>query len=49
VREKSPTIPFVSMLKKMDKVDGRDADKFEWIKLEFLVDTALKIWINKGL
>jgi hypothetical protein len=25
-------------VKKMDKVDGADADKSEWIKLEFLMD-----------
>jgi hypothetical protein len=25
-------------VKKMDKVDGPDADKSEWIKLEFLID-----------
>jgi hypothetical protein len=31
-------IPFVSMVKKMVKVDGPDADKSEWIKLEFLMD-----------
>jgi hypothetical protein len=30
-------IPFVSKVKKMDKVDGPDADKSEWIKLEFLM------------
>jgi hypothetical protein len=26
------------MAKKMDKVDGPDEDKSEWIKLEFLMD-----------
>jgi hypothetical protein len=31
-------IPFVSKVKKMDQVDGTDADKSEWIKLEFLMD-----------
>jgi hypothetical protein len=31
-------IPFVSKVKKVDKVDGPDADKSEWIKLEFLMD-----------
>jgi hypothetical protein len=31
-------IPFVSKLKKMDKVDGHDAYKSEWIKLEFFMD-----------
>jgi hypothetical protein len=39
VSKKPPTIPFVSKVKKMDKVDGLDADKSEWIKLEFLMDT----------
>jgi hypothetical protein len=37
VHEKPP-IPFVSKVKKMVKVDGTDADKSEWIKLEFLMD-----------
>jgi negative regulator of genetic competence, sporulation and motility len=32
-------IPFVSKEKKMDKVDGPDTDKSEWIKLEFLMET----------
>jgi hypothetical protein len=31
-------IPFVLKVKKMDKMDGTDADKSEWIKLEFLMD-----------
>jgi hypothetical protein len=31
-------IPFVSKVKKMDKVDGPDTYKSEWIKLEFLMD-----------
>jgi hypothetical protein len=34
----NPAIPFVSKVKKVDKVDGPDADKSEWIKLEFLMD-----------
>jgi hypothetical protein len=34
----NPPIPFVSKVKKVDKVDGPDADKSEWIKLEFLMD-----------
>jgi hypothetical protein len=34
-----PPIPFVSKVKKMDKVDETDANKFEWIKLEFLMDS----------
>jgi hypothetical protein len=37
VRENRP-IPFVSKVKKMGKVDGSDADKSEWIKLEFLIN-----------
>jgi hypothetical protein len=32
------TIPFVSKVKKMDKVDGTDANKSEWIELEFFMD-----------
>jgi hypothetical protein len=36
VRE-NPPIPFVYKIKKMDKVDGPDTDKSEWIKLEFLM------------
>jgi hypothetical protein len=35
---KNMHIPFVSKVKKMDKVDGPDADKSEWIKLEILMD-----------
>jgi hypothetical protein len=31
-------IPFVSKVKKVDKVDGTDADKSEWIKFKFLMD-----------
>jgi hypothetical protein len=39
MREKHPPpIPFVSKVNKMGKVDGTDADKSEWIKLEFLMD-----------
>jgi hypothetical protein len=37
VRE-NPLIPLVSKVKKADKVDGPDADKSKWIKLEFLMD-----------
>jgi hypothetical protein len=33
------SIPFVSKVKKTEKVDGPDVDKSEWIKLEFLMDT----------
>jgi hypothetical protein len=35
---KNLPITFVSKVKKMDKIDGPDADKPEWIKLEFLMD-----------
>jgi hypothetical protein len=28
----------------MDKVDGPDADKSEWIKLEFLMDPYNPAW-----
>jgi hypothetical protein len=38
VHKKPPPIPFVSKVKKMDKVDGPDAEKSEWIKSEFLMD-----------
>jgi hypothetical protein len=31
-------------VKKVDKVDGPDADKSEWIKLEFLMDPTIK-WV----
>jgi hypothetical protein len=34
----NPPIPFVSKVKKMDKVDWPDTDKYEWIKLEFFMD-----------
>jgi hypothetical protein len=37
VRE-NPPILFVYKVKKMDKVDGTDTDKSEWIKLEFLMN-----------
>jgi hypothetical protein len=35
---RTPPIPFVSKVKKMDKVDRTDVDKSQWIKLEFLMD-----------
>jgi hypothetical protein len=38
VQENPPPITFVSKVKKMDKVDVTNADKSEWIKLEFLMD-----------
>jgi hypothetical protein len=38
VQEKPNPIPLVSKVKKMDKLDEPDADKSEWIKLEFLMD-----------
>jgi hypothetical protein len=37
VQEPTP-IPFVSKLKKMDKVDGPDKEKSESIKLQFLME-----------
>jgi hypothetical protein len=37
VRENFP-IPFVYKVKKMDKVEGADVDKSEWMKLEFFID-----------
>jgi hypothetical protein len=40
-------IPFVSKVKKMDKVDGPDADISEWIKLEFLMDPDNPVWGSK--
>jgi hypothetical protein len=36
---KNPPIPFVSKVKKVDKVDAAEEDKSEWINLEFLMDT----------
>jgi hypothetical protein len=36
--QKNTPIFLFPKLKKMDKVDGTDADKSEWIKLEFLMD-----------
>jgi hypothetical protein len=35
---KNPPIPFVSKVKKMDKVDGTDTNKSDWIKLKFLMN-----------
>jgi hypothetical protein len=32
------SIPFVSKVENMGKVDGPDAEKSEWIKLDFLID-----------
>jgi hypothetical protein len=37
VRELPPTIPFVSKVKKINKVDGPDTDKTELIMLEFFI------------
>jgi hypothetical protein len=39
VRQNPSPIPFVSKVKKLDKIDGHDVDKSEWIKLEFLMDS----------
>jgi hypothetical protein len=33
------TMPLVSKLKKMDKVDGPVVDKSEWIQLELLINS----------
>jgi hypothetical protein len=41
VRKKSPIL-YVSKVKKMDKVDGPDTNKSDWIKSEFLMDPALR-------
>jgi hypothetical protein len=38
VQEKLPPHSFFFKVKKMDKVDVPDADKSEWIKLDFLID-----------
>jgi hypothetical protein len=39
VRKNNPSpIPSFSKVKKVDKVDRPDANKSEWIKLEFLMD-----------
>jgi hypothetical protein len=38
VRESPTPIPLVSKVKKVDKIDGPDADKSEWTNLEFLMD-----------
>jgi hypothetical protein len=38
LRKNPSLIPIISKVKKMDKVDGTDSDKSEWIKLEFLMD-----------
>jgi hypothetical protein len=35
---RNPQISYVSKEMNMDKVDGPDADKSEWIKLEILMD-----------
>jgi hypothetical protein len=34
-------------MKKMEKVDGTDADKSEWIKLEFLMDPNNQVLSSK--
>jgi hypothetical protein len=46
VRE-NPPIPFVSKVKKIDKVDGPNADKSDFIKLEFLMDPDNPAWGSK--
>jgi hypothetical protein len=47
VYENPPPIPVVSKLQKMDKADGHDVDKSEWIKLEFLMDPDTQAWGSK--
>jgi hypothetical protein len=42
-----PPIPFLSKVKKVDKVDGTDTHKSEWIKLEFLMDPENPAWASK--
>jgi hypothetical protein len=44
---KNSLIPFVFRLKKMDKVDGPDTHKSEWINLEFLMDPDNLAWGSK--
>jgi hypothetical protein len=39
------SIPFVSKVKKMDKVDAHKADKTELIQLEFLMDTGAQLQV----
>jgi hypothetical protein len=41
---KNPPISFVSKVKNMDKVDGPNADKSEWIKLKLLMDPKQPSW-----
>jgi hypothetical protein len=38
VCKNSHSIPFISKMKNMDKIDGTDVDKSDWIKLELLMD-----------
>jgi hypothetical protein len=47
---KEPPIPFVSMLKKMEKVDGSDSENSEWIKLknQFLISSLWRTWRRSG-
>jgi hypothetical protein len=36
----NPSISFAPKVKKMNKVDGLELDKSEWIKLEFFMDSV---------
>jgi hypothetical protein len=36
------------MVKKVDKVDGPDPDKSEWIKMEFLMEPASGSIVRKS-
>jgi hypothetical protein len=38
VHKNPPSNPFISKVKKMYKFDWPDADKTEWVKLEFLMN-----------
>jgi hypothetical protein len=55
VQKLPPPIPFVSKVKKLNKVDVPNTDKSEWIKLDFLMDPDnpaskyLQGWMPRGL
>jgi hypothetical protein len=47
---KNPPLPhilFVSIVEKIEKFDGPDADKSDWIKLKFLMDPDNPAWVSK--
>jgi hypothetical protein len=39
----SASIHFVSKVKKLDKVDGTDSDRSEWIELDFLMHPDIPV------